>query len=236
MDEVRAASQKVTALERSLWGIRLNADTQRKLQVHGTWSQQMATDAVHAMTGFLINPDELVPSHPAADITVQDLSFFSQLPTVLAGYSNQTVADHLTVGAMMTYGAAMPELIRTAVREYMKIVGTKWEGDGDRHLTCATLVSELFISVADRLFIDTTFSDATREAVAVLMDNIKRAWARRLSSYTWFDKETSDAAVARVNNSISVIAYDDVIKNNTALEVDSLEAAYPPLGSIFFTI
>lgn len=53
MDEVRAASQKVTALERSLWGIRLNADTQRKLQVHGTWVSGVISDSTARETSCM---------------------------------------------------------------------------------------------------------------------------------------------------------------------------------------
>jgi hypothetical protein len=47
-----------------------------------------------------------------------------------------------------------------------------------RSPVCAKIVSALFTSVADRLFVDAAFDEATHEAGTRLAGEVKQAWAK----------------------------------------------------------
>ncbi|KAH7716178.1 Protein NEP-1 [Aphelenchoides avenae] len=176
-------------------------------------------------------PEEVLDSFggdiPSMMVHVQSLECIRKLEHLSRNLSAQVLSDLLDWRIILNYANFLDDRFLEARFELDRSMqgaesrAPKWE-------ECRTAATIVFTPLVERIFIQRTFKNVTREQITSIFNNVHDAFQEMLLENTWMDEATKLEALKKLATSKLHVGYMDNIFNDTKLRKDYAQLTILP--------
>ncbi|KAI8815669.1 uncharacterized protein EV422DRAFT_348069 [Fimicolochytrium jonesii] len=163
-------------------------------------------------------------------LIVQAPTFYGNLSTLFTTTKPQAFEDYVIWHYVLDYAERLPQHVRSLFFPLFEKTGQRASVEPPRWRTCLALTDAALGELAGKWFVEKAFGGDSKKAASQTVENIEKAFLKRLPHIEWLDKATRERAIKKVKSLVTKIGYADIILQPDALAEKYKHVPIDPIG------